>query len=258
MPTCVLTMSSYDLQHLDNQLNTMELEEEQLLPSDLLQDENTSPADGNDWILDECKFSRKQKRCYSDYEEADMCFQQSKRQDVGCGSSVLRESYTKLSEPDKATFKAIILDRTKNGPMDFGPYYVIEQVQEGKINIIQKEIYNRMRYISAKFDNSTHIIDNWNKVYMNDENKAPIDSLNSSTVTSNTVSPSITDSENSEDDPKNNKSRVSSAMDDDSDSSNSSSNSTNSSSSSMKHSNKCPSPPGRVLRFASKDDVMYI
>jgi len=184
MPACVLEMSSYDVQGIDGDLTDTELED-RYLPQNLFEMKENEPSTEEDWIVDDCKYSRKQKRSYSEYVEADFEFQQSKRQDIGSGSTVLRESYTKLSVADQATFKAIILEKTKTGPMDFGPYYVIEQVEVGKINIIQKDMWTRMRYIAAKFDNSVHLIDNWNKVYKEENRDAP----NIDGVTSGTVSP---------------------------------------------------------------------
>jgi len=245
MSICVLRMSSYDLQHLNSELNTMELEE-QLLPSNLLVMDDNNSSSGDDWILDECKYSRKQKRSYSDYAEADHIVQQAKRQDIGCGGNVLRESYEKLSAADQATFKAIILERTKNGPMDFGPYYVIEQVEEGKINIIQKDMWTRMRYLSAKFDNNVHLIDNWNKVYMNNENskqsEASLNSLIDATSSSDIGSPSMTDTEYSEEEEEEVEDSTETSTVVSSDSSNDSS---------VKR-------PPRVIRFASHDDIVYI
>jgi len=240
MSTCILEMSSYNLQHLNNQLNTIELEEH-LLPANLLEMNDSDSTYGEDWILDECKYSRKQKRSYSDFSESDLQFEQSKRQDVGCGATVLRDSYVKLSPSDQITFKAIILERTKSGPMDFGPYYIIEQVQHGKINIVQKEMWNRMRYISAKFDSSTHLIDNWNKVYVNDEENK--ENSFSATVC-DTSSPTITDSESSEEEEE-----------DDTETR------TASSCSTISSNNNCiqrSSSPPRILRFASRDDIIYI
>lgn len=160
-------MSSFDTHNIDNELTSIELEDRYLL-RDLLDMKEEETNDRDDWILDECKYSRKQKRSFGEMADGDADQQLGKRQDVGSGSTVLRESYSKLSEVDKATFKAIILDRTKDGPMEFGPYYMIEQVQAGKINIVQKDLWTRMRFIAAKYDSSIHLIENWNKVYMSE------------------------------------------------------------------------------------------
>jgi len=171
MSACVLTMSSFDTHNIDNELSSIELEERYLL-GNLLNFKEDEPVIRDDWIVDESKYSRKQKRSFSDLD-SDCDPHLSKRQDVGSGSAVLRESYSKLSPADKITFKAIILDRTREGPMEFGPYYMIEQVEAGKINIVQKDMWTRLRYIAAKYDSSVHLIENWNKVYMTSENDAP-------------------------------------------------------------------------------------
>lgn len=172
MSACVVAMSSFDTHNIDKELTTIELEE-RYLPGNLLELKDEEPKVQEDWILDECKYSRKQKRAYHEIADGEYDLQQIKRQDVGSGSAVLRDSYSKLSPADKITFKAIILERSKNGPMEFGPYYMIEQVEVGKINIIQKDMWTRLKYIADKYDSSVHLIENWNKVYLSQENDMP-------------------------------------------------------------------------------------